>query len=59
VILDYSNGQFPQTAKWLQSFFGGTVVPATAANPAPARGQQTYGLVVVLGHDYALHWLGQ
>jgi hypothetical protein len=59
VILDYSNGQFPQTAKWLQSFFGGTVVPATAANPAPARGQQTYGLVVVLGHDFALHWWGQ
>lgn len=58
VILDYSGGQFPQTAKWLTSFFGGTVVAATPTNPAPARGQQTYGLVVVLGHDFALRFLG-
>ena len=58
-ILDYSNGQFPQTAKWLATFFGGTVVAATPSNPAPARGQQTYGLVVVIGHDFARHWLGQ
>jgi hypothetical protein len=59
VILDYSNGQFPLTTKWLQNFFGGTVVAATPTNPAPASGQQTYGLVVVVGHDFALRWLGQ
>ena len=58
LILDYSGGQFPLTAKWLAKFFGATVVPATSTRPAPARGQQTYGLVVVLGHDYALHFLG-
>ena len=58
LILDYSGGQFPLTTKWLQSYFGGTVVAATPTNPAPAAGQQTYGLVVVLGHDYALHFLG-
>ena len=59
VILDYSGGQFPLTAKWLATFFGAGVVPATATNPAPARGQQTFGLVVVLGHDFAAHFLGQ
>jgi LCP family protein required for cell wall assembly len=59
VILDYSNGQFPLTAKWLASFFGGNVVAATPTSPAPASGQQTFGLVVVLGHDFARHWLGQ
>jgi LCP family protein required for cell wall assembly len=61
VILDYSGGQFPLTAKYLQDFFGGTVVAATAtpANPVPAPGQQTYGLVVVLGHDFALRFLGE
>jgi hypothetical protein len=59
VVLDYSNGQFPETTRWLQSFFGATVVPATPSNPVPARGQQTYGLVVVIGHDFALRWLGQ
>src|SRR6202165_3820889 len=57
--LDYSNGQFPLTAKWLQNFFGGSIVPATPASAPPAAGQQTYGLVVVLGHDFALHFLGR
>ncbi len=59
VILDYSGGQFPLTTAWLQNFFGATVVAATPTNPAPARGQQTYGLVVVIGHDFALRWLGR
>ena len=59
LILDYSNGQFPLTAKYLQNFFGGTIVPATPANSPPAAGQQTYGLVVVLGHDFALRFLGR
>jgi hypothetical protein len=59
LILDYSGGQFPLTTKWLQSFFGGTVVTATPTNPKPARGQQTYGIVVVLGHDFALRFLGE
>jgi len=57
-ILDYSGGKFPLTVKYLQGFFGGTVVNATPADPAPARGQQTYGIVVVLGHDFALRFLG-
>src|SRR5438093_495913 len=54
LVLDYSGGQFPLTTKWLQTYFGATVVAATPANSPPAAGQQTYGLVVVLGHDYAL-----
>src|ERR1700694_3786338 len=58
-ILDYSGGQFPLTAKWLQGYFGGTIVAATPSNPAPSPGQQTYGLVVVVGHDFALRFLGE
>ena len=58
VILDYSNGQFPKTARWLTTFFGGTIVAATPTSPAPSSGQQNYGLVVVLGHDFARRWLG-
>jgi LCP family protein required for cell wall assembly len=58
VILDYSGGQFPLTAKYLQNFFGATVVAATPSNPAPASGQQTFGLVVVIGHDFALRFWG-
>ena len=56
VILDYSGGQFPKTTQWLANYFGGTVVPATPGNPAPARGQQTFGIVVVLGHDFGSRW---
>ena len=59
IILDYSGGAFPLTTKWLVNFFGATVVSATPKSPTPARGQQTYGLVVVLGHDYASRFLGQ
>jgi len=58
LVLDYSGGQFPLTTKYLQDFFGATVVAATPANSPPAAGQQTYGLVVVLGHDFALRFLG-
>jgi hypothetical protein len=58
-ILDYSGGQYPLTTKWLQGFVGGSVVAATPTNPAPARGQQTTGIVVVLGRDFALRFLGQ
>jgi hypothetical protein len=58
-VLDYSGGQFPLTAKWLASYFGATIVQATPTKPAPARHQQTFGLVVVLGHDFASHFLGQ
>jgi LCP family protein required for cell wall assembly len=59
MILDYSGGQYPLTTKWLQGFFGGTIVAATPTNPAPARGQQTTGIVVVLGRDFARSFLGQ
>jgi len=58
VILDYSGGQFPLTAKWLAGYFGATIVPATSTKPSRARGQQNYGLVVILGHDYASRFLG-
>ena len=56
VILDYSGGQFPKTAQWLAAYFNATVVAATPADHPPARGQQTYGLVVVLGHDFGVKW---
>ena len=59
MILDYSGGQYPLTTKWLQAFFGGAVVSATPTNPAPARGQQTTGIVVVIGRDFAQRFLGQ
>ncbi|HKV89509.1 MAG TPA: LCP family protein [Candidatus Dormibacteraeota bacterium] len=58
-ILDYSGGKFPLTASWLSHFFGAPVIAVTPATASPAAGQQTYGLVVVVGHDFALRWLGE
>ena len=56
LILDYSGGRFPKTTQWLAAYFGGTVVAATPGNPAPSPGQQTFGIVVVLGHDFGTRW---
>jgi hypothetical protein len=54
-IYDRSGGKYPQTAAWLQEFFGAPVVAAPAASDAPASAQ---GLVVVIGSDYARRWHG-
>jgi hypothetical protein len=59
VILDYSNGKFPLTTKWLANYFGGTASGATPTAPAPSSGQQTFGLVVLIGNDFAHRWFGQ
>src|SRR4029077_18921367 len=58
IVYDYSGGAFPLTAKFLAGYFGATIVPATPTSAPPARGQQTFGLVVLLGHDFALRFLG-
>jgi hypothetical protein len=57
-IIDYSDGKYPQTAAWLKSFFGANVVPAASAGVTQAPGQQTDGLVVVMGSDFARRWIG-
>lgn len=66
VIYDYSGGSFPQTAQWLTTYFqGAPIQPATAPaagvlpNPYPISGQITNGLVVILGSDFYLHFLGE
>jgi hypothetical protein len=58
VIYDYSGGRYQMTANWLSNFFNARVVPATPASAPPTPGQKTDGLVVVLGHDFALRWYG-
>jgi len=57
-IVDYSGGKYPQTAAWLKDFFGASVVPAASAGVTPAPGEQTDGLVVVMGSDFARRWTG-
>lgn len=56
VIQDYSGGKYPETAAWLQEYFGASVVP----EPSPPGGAQgsSPGLVVVVGTDYARKWYG-
>lgn len=54
-IVDRTNGRSPATVEWLQRFFG---LPVVSTDPDPVQGEQTSGIVVVLGRDYARHWLG-
>jgi hypothetical protein len=58
VVYDYSGGRYPLTAGWLAAHFGATVVEARSATP-PTPSPPAGGLAVVLGHDYALRWIGQ
>jgi hypothetical protein len=59
-IIDYSNGQYPQTASWLSTYFQAPVEApdATSGSGVLLRGQITNGLVVVLGHDFGLRFYG-
>jgi LCP family protein required for cell wall assembly len=58
VVYDYSGGKYPLTAQWLASHFDAEVItPSTTTAPTP--NPPSGGLAVVLGHDYALHWIGQ
>lgn len=54
-IVDYTNGKYPSLVDWMHDFFG---LPVVSADTSAASGQQTTGIVVVLGRDYARHWLG-
>jgi hypothetical protein len=56
VIYDYSGGKYPQTAAWLEEFFGARVVAMPSPDSGAARQQ---GLVVTVGDDYARRWYGQ
>ena len=65
VIYDYSGGAYPKTAEWLANYFdGATVIPVAAAapglqpSPFPIRGQNTSGLVVVLGQNFYAQFAG-
>jgi LCP family protein required for cell wall assembly len=51
VVYDYSGGHAAATDAWLASFIGARIV-----NEPPSSTQ--HGLVVVLGHDFALRWYG-
>ena len=59
-VYDYSGGRYPLTAQWMASYFGATLVTVTASTPAPTPPPSASGgLVVVLGRDYALRWIGK
>jgi hypothetical protein len=58
-VYDFSGGRYPLTARWMARYFGATLVPVTQGSPPPAGITPTNGVVVVLGRDYALRWIGQ
>ncbi len=59
VIYDYSGGRYGLTAQWLANYFGAQLVTASPSSPAAGAAGESGGLVVILGRDYALRWIGQ
>ena len=59
VVYDYSGGRYPLTARWLANYFGGSVVTPSSTTPSAPTPPAGGGLAVVLGHQYALRWIGQ
>ncbi len=58
-VYDYSGGRYPLTAAWMAGYFHATVVTPTPATPVPAGTPAGEGLVVQLGRDYSVRWIGQ
>jgi LCP family protein required for cell wall assembly len=58
IVYDYSGGRYPRTVRWLADYFGATVQQVSRGSTPPTPNPPAGGLVVVLGHDYALHWIG-
>jgi hypothetical protein len=59
VIYDYSGGKYPMTVEWLSKYFNATVVTPAPGVATPTPSPPDQGLVVALGRDYALRWIGQ
>ncbi|MFZ0218098.1 MAG: LCP family protein [Candidatus Dormiibacterota bacterium] len=55
VLYDTSGGKDPQTVQWLASYYGAKVVKGQP----PVSGTQPGALVLVLGRDYSVRWIGQ
>lgn len=54
-IVDHTGGKDPALVEWLHNFFG---LPVVTSDPNASSGEQSTGIVVVLGRDYARRWFG-
>ncbi|MGH7867857.1 MAG: LCP family protein, partial [Candidatus Dormibacteraceae bacterium] len=58
-VYDYSDGKGRATAQWLANYFGARLVEVKKDAPPPTPTPPVNGVVVVLGHQFALRWIGQ
>jgi LCP family protein required for cell wall assembly len=59
VIYDYSGGKYDKTTQWLAGYFGARVVAATPGTPPPTQDPPQGGLVLLLGRDFSVRWVGE
>jgi LCP family protein required for cell wall assembly len=59
VLYDYSGGKYPAETRWLSSVFNAQVVTPPRGTAAPTPDPPAGGLVLVLGRDFSLRWVGQ
>ncbi|HEX4212508.1 MAG TPA: LCP family protein [Candidatus Dormibacteraeota bacterium] len=58
-VYDYSPKKDGKTAQWLATYFGAKVVNATSATPVPSPDPPTGGILLVLGRNFSLRWVGE
>jgi hypothetical protein len=58
IVYDNSGGKYSRTARWLASYFHANLVTASDG-PAPTPNPPAGGLVLLLGRDFSLRWVGQ
>lgn len=54
IVYDNSGGKYSRTAQWLAGYFHASVVKSPAPTPNAPQG----GLVLLLGRDFSLRWVG-
>lgn len=59
VVYDYSNGKYAKTAQWLATYFGAKVQTVNQGAAPPTPSAPAGGVVVVLGRDFSLRWVGE
>jgi LCP family protein required for cell wall assembly len=58
-VYDYSPAKDGQTARWLAGYFGADVVDATSRTQVPSSNPPAGGILLVLGRNFSLRWVGE
>lgn len=58
-VFDYNPKRNARTARWLATYFGADITNVTSGSPTPATTPPHGGIVLVLGRNFSLRWVGE